>query len=90
MYGVTLLFFLSLQFFFYFPAKRLYCFHLIQNIEEGFRMAKRILVVLPRGFRDRLRQKPDSRGMRRGPSKGSGIQRLLMVFKGEPFEEILT
>lgn len=81
---------LSLQGVFFPAKKKINCFHLIQNIEENFRVVTRILVVSPWSFRERLRQKPDIRGMQRGPSKGTGTQRLLVVFKGEPLEEILT
>ena len=42
------------------------------------------------GFRERLSQKPDTREMQRGPSKASGLQRLLVVLEGEPFAEILA
>lgn len=45
---------------------------------------------LPSYFRERLRHKPNARGMQRGPSKASGLQRLLVVLEGEPFEEILA
>ena len=44
---------------------------------------------LPSGCRERLRQKPDMGGWR-GPLKTSGLQRLLVMLEGEPFEEILA
>ena len=53
---------------------------------EGSRVVKR----LPGGFRERLRQKPDTRGMHRAPSKASGLQRLLVMLEGEPLEETLA
>lgn len=49
-------------------------------------MVKRMASVLG----ERLKQKSDTRGMQRGPSKSSGLQRLLVVLEGEPFEEILA
>ena len=42
------------------------------------------------GFRERLRHKPDTRQVRRGPSVVSGFQRLLVMLEGKPFEEILA
>ena len=38
---------------------------------EGSRVVKR----WPSGFRQRLRQKPDNRGLQRGSSKDSGLHR---------------
>ena len=42
-----------------------------------------VIKMMTSGFRERLRQKPDTRGMQRGPSKASGLQRLLAVLEGE-------
>lgn len=35
-------------------------------------------------------EKPDTRGMHRGPSQASGLQRLLVMLESEAFEEILA
>ena len=43
---------------------------------------------MPSGFRER--RKPNTRGMQRGPSKSSGLQKLLAVCEGETLEEILA
>ncbi|ELK29335.1 Interferon alpha-3 [Myotis davidii] len=40
-------------------------------------------------FGERLREKPDTREMQRGPSKASELLRLPLVLGGEPLEEIL-
>ena len=53
---------------------------------EGYRVVEK----MPPDFRERLKQKPGSREMQRGPSKASGFQRLLNMLEGEPFKEILT
>ena len=53
---------------------------------RGSREVKRV----SSGFRERLRQKPETREIQRSPSKTSGLQRLLVVLEGEPFEETLT
>ena len=53
---------------------------------EGSRVIKR----LPSGCRERLRQKPDPRGMQRVPSKVSGLHRLPAVLEGEPFKEVFA
>ena len=45
---------------------------------------------MPSGFRERLRQKPNTREMQRDPSKLSGLQRLLVVLEGKPFEGTLA
>lgn len=45
---------------------------------------------LPSGCRERFRQKPNTRGVQRGSSKASGLQRILVVLEGEPFEKILA
>ena len=55
-------------------------------MEQGSGVVKR----MPSGFKERLRQKPDTMGMQRGPSKFSGLQRLLVVLEGEPFKETLS
>lgn len=47
---------------------------------EGSRMVKR----MPSGFRERLRQKLDTRGRQRGSSKASGLQALLVLLEGSP------
>ena len=53
---------------------------------KGSKVVKRI----PSGFRERLRQKPDTRGMQRGPSKVSELQRLIAVLEDEPLKETLA
>ena len=53
---------------------------------EGTRVVKR----LPSGCRERLRQKPDTRGLQMVPSKAFGLQRLLVTLECEPFKEILA
>ena len=45
---------------------------------------------MPSCCRERLRQKPDTRGMQRDPSQSSGLQRLVAEPEGEPLEEILA
>ena len=49
---------------------------------QGSRVVKRVS--------SNFRQKPDTGGMQRGPSKASGLQRLLVVPEGEPFEKMLV
>lgn len=51
---------------------------------EGSRMIRR----LPIGFRKKCRHK--ARGMQKGLSKASWLQRLLVMHEGEPFKEILA
>lgn len=70
----------------FFPYKKLSCFCLVQCMGEVSTVVKRMASVLG----ERLKQKSDTRGMQRGPSKSSGLQRLLVVLEGEPFEEILA
>lgn len=53
---------------------------------EGSRMVRR----LPLGCRERLRHKANTKGMQRGPSEASGLQRILFVLDGKPFEDILA
>ena len=53
---------------------------------SGLQVVKR----MPRGCRERIRLKPDTRAVQRGPSKASGLQRLLVVLGGVAFEVILT
>lgn len=48
-----------------------------------------MVTMLPSAGRERLRQKPNTLGMQRDPSKASGLQRLL-VLEADPFKEILT
>lgn len=48
----------------------------------------RVVIEIPSGFMERLRQKPDTREMQSGPSKSSGLQMLVVVLKDELFEEI--
>lgn len=48
---------------------------------ESSRVVKRLL----NGFREGLSQKPDNRGMQRGPSKACRLQRLLVLLEDEPF-----
>ena len=69
-----------------FFCKKFYCFRLIQCMGEGSRVVK----MIPSGCRKKLRQKPDTREMQRGPSKALGLQRLLVVLEGEPLEEMLV
>ena len=59
---------------FFYPLQKTDCFLLVQCMGEGSRVVNRL----------------PSRGMQRGPSKGSGLQRLLVMLEGEPFEEILA
>ena len=54
-------------------------------MEEGSRVVKR----MPSGCRERLRQKPDTRGRQRGPSKASRLQRLILL-ESETLEEVLA
>ena len=49
---------------------------------EGCRVVKR----MPSGYRERLRQKPDSRDQ----AKASGLHRLLAMPEGGPFKEIFA
>lgn len=45
---------------------------------------------LPSGFREKFRHKANTRGKKRGPSKASRLQRLLVMLDSEPLEEILA
>lgn len=42
---------------------------------------------MPCGFRERLRQKSDTKGMQRRSSKATGLWGLLPVLEGKPFKE---
>ena len=77
-----------LNFFFTSCCKKLYCFHLVHShsLGEGSRMVKKLPSVVGRGSGISL----EPEGCQRGPSKAAGLQRLLVVAEGEPFEEILT
>ena len=77
-----------------FGAKQFFFFPSAQSfiVSIWFKAWERLLggERLPSGCRERLRQESDPRGAHQGPSKASGLQRLLVVLEGEPLEEIIT
>ena len=61
-------------------CKKLYCFHLVQGLEEGSRVVKNCLVAEERGFR----QKP---WHRRAPQRPLGCRgSFLVMLDGEPLD----
>ena len=49
-----------------------------------------VVKKMPNDCREQLRQKPDTTGMRRRPSRAFGLPRLLVLIESKPFKEILT
>ena len=66
--------------------KKKNCFRLVQNLGEGSRWLKSCPVATER----HSGRNPDTRGMQRGSSKATGLQKLLVVLESETFEKIFT
>lgn len=61
----------------FFPPGKALLFSFGQVHRRGLRVVQR----MPSGFRERLRLKPDTRGMHKGPLKTYGLQRFLVSLR---------